>query len=240
MSKTWTNMTAADLGRAIDKGTINPVELCEAFLDKIANHPLASRIYARTTPARARGEAMGAASRAKTGQRKGLLDGVPISWKDLFDSAGVATEAGSALLRGRTPDRDATVLETATLPHGLSFHTGDVLLASLDQLKRAADSRGSINGVDAFTQAEGGAVSAVKNLHGFTQSGDQVTLSPDVTPVDISTAFRSNGQRVASLSALSGILARANAMTALDAADRSALAENAPPEGLYFVRAIYP
>ena len=114
MSKTWTNMTAADLGRAIDKGTINPVELCEAFLDKIASHPLASRIYARTTPARARGEAMGAASRAKTGQRKGLLDGVPISWKDLFDTAGVETEAGSALLRGRVPAADAAVLTAAT------------------------------------------------------------------------------------------------------------------------------
>jgi aspartyl-tRNA(Asn)/glutamyl-tRNA(Gln) amidotransferase subunit A len=114
MSKTWTNMTAADLGRAIDKGTINPVELCEAFLDKIASHPLASRIYARTTPARARGEAMGAASRAKTGQRKGLLDGVPISWKDLFDTAGVETEAGSALLRGRVPATDAAVLTAAT------------------------------------------------------------------------------------------------------------------------------
>ncbi len=107
-------MTAADLGRAIDKGTINPVELCEAFLDKIANHPLASRIYARTTPARARGEAMGAASRAKTGQRKGLLDGVPISWKDLFDTAGVETEAGSALLKGRVPQADAAVLTAAT------------------------------------------------------------------------------------------------------------------------------
>lgn len=114
MSKTWTNMTAADLGRAIDKGTINPVELCEAFLDKIASHPLASRIYARTTPARARGEAMGAASRAKTGQRKGLLDGVPISWKDLFDTAGVETEAGSALLKGRVPAADAAVLTAAT------------------------------------------------------------------------------------------------------------------------------
>ena len=114
MSKTWTNMTAADLGRAIDKGTINPVELCESFLDKIASHPLASRIYARTTPARARGEAMGAASRAKTGQRKGLLDGVPISWKDLFDTAGVETEAGSALLKGRTPAVDAAVLTAAT------------------------------------------------------------------------------------------------------------------------------
>ena len=114
MSKTWTNMTATDLGRAIDKGTINPVELCEAFLDKIASHPLASRIYARTTPARARGEAMGAASRAKTGQRKGLLDGVPISWKDLFDTAGVETEAGSALLKGRVPAADAAVLTAAT------------------------------------------------------------------------------------------------------------------------------
>ncbi len=65
MSKTWSNMTAADLGRAIAKGTINPVELTEFFLDKIDTHPLAPRIYARTTATRARGEAMGAASRAK-------------------------------------------------------------------------------------------------------------------------------------------------------------------------------
>ena len=59
MSKTWTNMTAADLGRAIGKGTINPVELTEFFLEKIEGHPLAPRIYARTTATRARGEAMG-------------------------------------------------------------------------------------------------------------------------------------------------------------------------------------
>ncbi|NJS40390.1 MAG: amidase [Rhodobacteraceae bacterium] len=46
---------------------------------------------------------------------QGLLDGVPISWKDLFDTAGIVTEAGSALLKHRTPTRDAAVLETATL-----------------------------------------------------------------------------------------------------------------------------
>jgi aspartyl-tRNA(Asn)/glutamyl-tRNA(Gln) amidotransferase subunit A len=57
---------------------------------------------------------MAAAGRAKMGLRRGLLDGVPISWKDLFDSAGVATEAGSALLAGRVPDRDAEVLARAT------------------------------------------------------------------------------------------------------------------------------
>lgn len=115
MTGTWANMTAAELGREIDKGRIHPVELVEAFLDAIDNHPLAPRIYARSTPARARGEAMAAAARAKAGLRKGLLDGVPISWKDLFDTAGTPTEAGSALLKGRTPGRDAAVLEVATL-----------------------------------------------------------------------------------------------------------------------------
>jgi aspartyl-tRNA(Asn)/glutamyl-tRNA(Gln) amidotransferase subunit A len=115
MTGTWGNMTAADLGREIGQGRVHPVELTEFFLDRIESHPLAARIYARATATRARGEAMAAASRAKAGLRRGLLDGVPVSWKDLFDTAGVATEAGSALLKGRTPDRDAAVLETATL-----------------------------------------------------------------------------------------------------------------------------
>lgn len=113
--KTWENMTAADLGRAIDRGALNAVELAEYFLERIATDPLSPRIYARATPTRARGEAMGAAGRAKAGLRRGPLDGVPISWKDLFDTAGVATEAGSALLRGRTPTRDASVLAAMTL-----------------------------------------------------------------------------------------------------------------------------
>lgn len=108
-------MTAAELGRAIDMGRIHPVELAEAVLDKIDRHPLAPRIYARTTPARARAEAMAAATRARAGLRKGPLDGVPVSWKDMVDTAGVATEGGSALLKGRVPVRDAAVLETATL-----------------------------------------------------------------------------------------------------------------------------
>ena len=113
--KTWGHKTAAELGREIEKGRINPVELTEHFLDAIAAHPLAPRIYARTTETRARAEAMGAASRAKSGLRRHPLDGVPLSWKDLFDTAGIPTEAGSALLKGRTPARDAEVLTTATL-----------------------------------------------------------------------------------------------------------------------------
>jgi aspartyl-tRNA(Asn)/glutamyl-tRNA(Gln) amidotransferase subunit A len=106
--------TAGDLGRAIGAGRVHPVDLVEEQLAAIEAHPLSARIYARLTPTRARAEAMAAAGRAKAGLRKGLLDGVPLSWKDLFDTAGVATEAGSALLRGRMPGADADVLARAT------------------------------------------------------------------------------------------------------------------------------
>jgi aspartyl-tRNA(Asn)/glutamyl-tRNA(Gln) amidotransferase subunit A len=63
---------------------------------------------------RALAEAEAARARARAGARRGPLDGVPVSWKDLFDSAGVATEAGSRLLAGRTPEADARVLADAT------------------------------------------------------------------------------------------------------------------------------
>jgi len=114
MSPSWFYMTAADLGRAIGAGRINALELTEAFLDAIAQHPEGGRIYARMTPRRARSMAMAAADRAKAGRRIGPLDGVPISWKDNFDAAGAACEAGSALNRGRIPETDAEVLHAAT------------------------------------------------------------------------------------------------------------------------------
>lgn len=110
----WLTMTAADLGRGIAAGQIDPVTLCQTYLDAIDAHPLRDRIYARVTSDRALAEARGAADRAKSGHRLSPLDGVPISWKDLFDTAEVATEAGSKLLEGRVPERDATVLANAT------------------------------------------------------------------------------------------------------------------------------
>lgn len=110
----WLGMTAADLGRGIEAGQIDPIALCETYLAAIDAHPLRDRIYARVTAARARSEAAAASARAASGQRLSLLDGVPISWKDLFDTAGTATEAGSKLLEGRVPEHDAVVLQNAT------------------------------------------------------------------------------------------------------------------------------
>ncbi|MEL7091815.1 MAG: amidase family protein [Pseudomonadota bacterium] len=107
-------MTAASLGRAIAAGELDPVDLTTAFLDRIDGHELTSKTYARVTPDRAMAEAEAARDRAKAGHRLSLLDGVPISWKDLFDTAGTGTEAGSKLLAGRVPTRDAEVVRNAS------------------------------------------------------------------------------------------------------------------------------
>ncbi len=108
--QSWLHMRASDLGRGIDAGEIDPVDLCETYLEAIAAHPQADDIYARLTVDAARTAAEAAAKRARLGLRNGPLDGVPISWKDLFDRAGVPTEAGSALLKGRVPKQDAEVV----------------------------------------------------------------------------------------------------------------------------------
>ena len=114
MSEKWLTATVSDLGRGIGTGEIDPVALTQTYLDAGQAHELSARIYARFTPDRALAEAEAAGERAKLGLRRSLLDGVPISWKDLFDTAGVVTEAGSALLKDRVPTQDAEVLRNAT------------------------------------------------------------------------------------------------------------------------------
>ena len=130
MSENWTKMTACDLGRGIERGTIDPVELTTGFFSAIKSHPDQERIYARLSEERAMSEAHAASKRAHSKTRRSLLDGVPISWKDLYDTAGIGTESGAALLKGRVPERDAEVVENAS-------HAGLVCLGKTHQTELA-------------------------------------------------------------------------------------------------------
>ncbi len=114
MAQEWLWMSAGELGRGIGRGEIDPVMLTTAYLDAIEAHPLNKRIFARLTVDRALCEAKAASKRAESGRRRSILDGVPVSWKDLFDTAAIATEAGSGLLEGRIPERDAAVIRNAS------------------------------------------------------------------------------------------------------------------------------
>lgn len=114
MSDAWLTATASDLGRGINKGEIDPVALTETYLDAAESHEFGPRIFTHVTRDRAMLEATAAKARADAGLRNSLLDGVPVSWKDLVDTAGIETVSGSDLLKGRVPVTDAKCLQNAT------------------------------------------------------------------------------------------------------------------------------
>lgn len=106
--------TALTLGSLFEKGEASPREVTEFFLGRTKAQDPDRRIYVRLTETRARAEADAATDRARRGLRRHPLDGVPLSWKDLFDSAGTVTAAGSLSLANRVPAHDAEVLARAT------------------------------------------------------------------------------------------------------------------------------
>ena len=109
----WHEMTALALGAGVAAGEIDPVTLAEHFFDRIEAADPDRRTFVSLTRERAYSEAMAARRRAAAGMLLSPLDGVPIGWKDLFDTAGHPTEGASALFRGRVPDRDAEPLRRA-------------------------------------------------------------------------------------------------------------------------------
>lgn len=106
--------TALELGRAFEAGKADPREVTEECLERAGLMDPDRRVYVRLLERRARAEAEAASDRAKRGLRRHALDGVPLSWKDLFDVAGEATAAGSLALKSRVPEYDAEVLARAT------------------------------------------------------------------------------------------------------------------------------
>ena len=114
MSGEWHRMSALALGAGIEGGAIDPRALTEYFLERIEEVDGDHAIYLRITAARARAEAEAAHRRAQTGLGQSPLDGVPISWKDLYDSAGDVTSHGTPALADRVATGDAKVLARAT------------------------------------------------------------------------------------------------------------------------------
>lgn len=98
---------ATKLAELIRTKEVSPVEVVQAHLDRIeAVNP---KINAIVTVADGALEAARTAERAVIdGEELGPLHGVPFSVKDSIDTAGVATQRGSPIFRGRVPETDAT------------------------------------------------------------------------------------------------------------------------------------
>ena len=94
--------SAAEIGRLIAKGSLDPVEVAEFFLDRI-ERDRKNPSFILVTRKRALEEAEASRKRHREGRAAGPLDGVPIAWKDLVDMAGERTTAGSALYADSPP-----------------------------------------------------------------------------------------------------------------------------------------
>jgi len=99
---------AADLVR---KRKLSPIELTQACLERIAALDGRVRAFITVTREDALASAQQAAAAINSGNYKGPLHGIPIALKDLFDTAGVRTTAGSKIMAERVPTEDATVTE---------------------------------------------------------------------------------------------------------------------------------
>ncbi|HZW27323.1 MAG TPA: amidase family protein [Trueperaceae bacterium] len=103
--------SVAELGAAYRSGTLDPVEVTRALLDRVAAHPHGHLVYRRVTEERALRQAEHAARLFAAGVDLGPLQGVPVAVKDNLDMAGEVTAAGSKVLLRRPPaPEDAPVL----------------------------------------------------------------------------------------------------------------------------------
>jgi Asp-tRNA(Asn)/Glu-tRNA(Gln) amidotransferase A subunit family amidase len=95
-------LTATEAARLIRDGTLNPVELMEACLARIAAREPVVRAFVWFDAEAAR---RGAAS-----ARRGPLHGLPIGVKDVLDTADMPSEYGSQIWRGWRPRADAAAV----------------------------------------------------------------------------------------------------------------------------------
>jgi len=106
MSTQITEMDATELASLIRRREVSPVEVVRAHLDRIA--AVDARVNAIVTVADGALEAARAAEAAVlAGGELGPLHGVPFTVKDSIDTAGVLTQRGSPVFRGRIPEVDA-------------------------------------------------------------------------------------------------------------------------------------
>jgi aspartyl-tRNA(Asn)/glutamyl-tRNA(Gln) amidotransferase subunit A len=98
---------ATKLAELIRTKEVSPVEVVQAHIDRIAAvNPKVNAIVTIADDALKAAKAAEAA--VLSGAELGPLHGVPFTVKDSIDTAGVLTQRGSPIYRGRIPDADAT------------------------------------------------------------------------------------------------------------------------------------
>jgi aspartyl-tRNA(Asn)/glutamyl-tRNA(Gln) amidotransferase subunit A len=109
-------LTLEDAAGLLRRRKISPVDLTKACIARIERLNPSLNAFITVTAERALSKAKALESELRTRGPRSPLHGIPVALKDLIDTAGVRTTAGSALWADRVPDADAVVarrLDTA-------------------------------------------------------------------------------------------------------------------------------
>lgn len=125
----------AETARLLRQGALTCAGLAQACLERAERLQPAFNALITILPEKALAVARARDAELKAGRDRGALHGIPIVHKDLFDTAGVRTTAGSRLFADRIPERDARVVRNLA-------EAGAVCLGKANMNELAAGSSG--------------------------------------------------------------------------------------------------
>jgi len=102
-------LDAVGLSARLRARDLSPVEVTEAYLDRIAVTEKRLCAFITVTAELARASALAAEREIAAGNWRGVFHGVPVALKDLCCTRGILTTSGSKVIADYVPDHDATV-----------------------------------------------------------------------------------------------------------------------------------
>lgn len=119
------HLSLTEASRLIQRRALSPVELVEAFLDRIEQVDGVVHSYITVLADQALAAARTAEAEIMAGRWKGPLHGIPFGAKDNYHVKGVRTTGGSRLMMDYVADETATIIERLT-------DAGAILLGKLN------------------------------------------------------------------------------------------------------------
>lgn len=101
----------AETAAMLREKKVSPVEVAQAYLDRIDDHDGRLRAYITVTREQAMADAREAERAIQAGGYLGPLHGIPLAVKDIIYTRGVLTSAGSRVLADHVPQEDSTIVE---------------------------------------------------------------------------------------------------------------------------------
>jgi len=159
--------SARDLAQEIREGSLSPVDLVDAYLDRIDDHDGEVNAYITVLGDRAREQARAAERAIERGDDLGPLHGVPVAIKDLTEVEGERLTFGVEPLADNVAERDAVVVrrlreagaivlgKTNTPEFGLKVKTDNLLVGPTSTPFEIGKNAGGSSGGSAAAVAAG-------------------------------------------------------------------------------------